>query len=93
MLRFSGGGTVRSYGVTVAEEFDVRKKFKLEILRFQSQYSLLTGIKVVLHQKSFYNMMRATIISGISILAFVPSCDKLHKHCHFLNILNSEVLL
>ena len=43
MLRSSGEGTVLHYGVTVAKEFDVQERFKLEILKFWSQYGLLTG--------------------------------------------------
>ena len=68
--------------------FGVQEKFKLEVLRFWNRYGLLTGIKVVSHQKSVYSSMRATILgSGISILIFVPLCDELKNQCHLLNIL------
>ena len=33
ILRFSGEGTVLNLGLTVAKEFDVQEKLKLEILR------------------------------------------------------------
>ena len=45
MLCFSGEGTVLNCLVTVAQEFDVYEKFKLEILRFLSRYFLMTGIE------------------------------------------------
>ena len=93
MLRFGGEGTVLNYGVTVAKEFHVQEKFKLQILRLWSRYGLLTGIKMVLHQESVYNRIRAAIIgSGTFILVFIPLCDKMNHQCQFLNTLKSKVL-
>ena len=93
MLRFSGESTALNYGVTVAKEIDAQEKCKLGILRFQSRYLLLTGSKVVLHQKPVHHMMRATTTaSGIATFIFVPLCDKLNSQCHFLSILKSDVI-
>ena len=94
MMLFSGEGTVLNCGVTVAKEFDVQEKIKLEIFRFWSRCPLMTGGKVVLHHKPVNNMMRVTIAaSGIPTLVFIPSCDRLNNFCHFLNILKPEILL
>ena len=93
VLCFSGERTVLNYGVTVEQEFDVQEKFKFEILRISSRYGLMNSIKVVLHKKPVYNMMRATTTgSGISNLVFVPSGNNLNNQWEFLNILKSDVL-
>ena len=42
VFRFSGEGTVLSYGVTATKESDVQEKFKFEILRLLGRYGLLT---------------------------------------------------
>ena len=82
MLRFSG------------EELDVQEKFLLEILWYWSPCDLLTNIRVVLHEKPVYNMMKVTITaSGRTTFVFLPSCDESDSQCHFLNFLKSEVLL
>ena len=69
MLRFSCEGTVLNYGVTVANEFEVQKKFELKILRFPSRYGLLTGSQVVLHWTPVLNMMMASITT----VEYLPS--------------------
>ena len=85
MLRVSGEGTVLNYGVTFPKEFDVQEKsLTLKLYCFLSRYGLLTGSKVVLHQKLVCNMTRVTIkASGKSTLISVRSCDKFNNQGHF----------